>query len=444
MDIEKLYPEHVAAVARDTEKALAAARDAGATFDGILFHAGSQAYYHADDHHIAFKPTPHFARWAPVAGPDHVLHFEPGKKPVLVRVIPEDYWYEPPAEVEHPYPNVLDVVDVPTAAAAKAHLGSLARCAFIGGDTAAAKAYGIAAKAVEPKALLAQLDWFRAYKTPYEVACIREAGRIAAVGHSVVRQGVAQRLSERALHAAYLDATGMLETDCPYTNIIAWDDRSAILHYQSKRVGRPNPGACLLIDAGAAHYGYASDITRTYVRDNIHPVFRQALDRMEVMQLELVEKVGPGASYEHLQDEAHRGVAEILCDLGLLNSDAPEAFERGLTQPFFPHGLGHHLGLQVHDIGGKQVTASGEQRRSPKQHPFLRTTRPLEAGHVVTVEPGLYFIPMLLEPFRASRDADTFAWDLIDALIPCGGIRVEDDVVVTASGRENLTRPFVE
>ena len=444
MDIERLYPEHVATVARDTEKALGAARDAGAAFDGILFHAGSQAYYHADDHHIAFKPTPHFARWAPVAGPDHVLLFKPGKKPLLVRVVPDDYWYEPPVEVEHPYPQVLDVVDVASPAEAKKELGSVARCAFIGGDTAAAKLYGIAAKGIEPAALLSQLDWYRAYKTPYEVACIREAGRIAGVGHSVVRQGVAQRLSERALHAAYLDATGMLETDCPYTNIIAWDDRSAILHYQTKRVGRPQPGACLLVDAGAVHYGYASDITRTYVRNGIHPVFRQSLDRMEVMQLELVDKVKPGASYVKLQDAAHRGVAEILCDLGVLNVDSAEAFERGLTQPFFPHGLGHHLGLQVHDIGGRQVAATGERQDPPSQHPYLRTTRDLETGHVVTVEPGLYFIPMLLEPFRGSHEADAFDWDLVDALIPCGGIRVEDDVVVTASGCENLTRPFVE
>jgi len=444
MDLEKLYAEHVATIVRDTEKALAAGQEAGAAYDGILFHAGSQAYYHADDHHIAFKPTPHFARWAPVAGPDHVVLFRPGKKPRLVRVVPEDYWYERPAEIQHPYVSVLEVADVATPAEAKKLLGGVARCAFIGGDAAAAKLYGIAAKAIEPAALLAQLDWFRAYKTPYEVACIREAGRIAAVGHSVVRQGVAQRLSERALHAAYLDATGMLETDCPYTNIIAWDDCSAVLHYQTKRVGRPHPGACLLVDAGAVHHGYASDITRTYVRDNIHPVFREVLDRIEVMQLELVEKVKPGASYVKLHDEAHRGVAEILCDTGVLNADAPEAFERGLTRPFFPHGLGHHLGLQVHDIGGRQVSAAGERRDPPPQYPYLRTTRDLEAGHVVTIEPGLYFIPMLLEPFRTSRDASAFDWDLIDALIPCGGIRVEDDVAVTASGRDNLTRPFVE
>lgn len=441
MNLGALFAEHVRQLCRDGEKSLALARQSGAPFDGIVFHAGIQTYYHADDHHVHFKPTPHFARWAPVAGPDHLVVFEPGKVPRLVQVVPRDYWYEPPAEPEHPYPDALQVTVVTTPEEARAHLVRAARFAYVGPDAATATALGI--DAVEPAALLAPLDWFRAYKTEYEVACIREAARIAGLGHRVVRDGVERRLSERQLHAAYLDATGMLETDCPYTNIIAWDEASAILHFQTKRTAKPHPAACLLIDAGAVCHGYASDITRTYVRDGIPPAFRQALARMDALQLELVSQVGPAKPYPDLHDGAHRGVAEVLCDLGVLKVPAPEAYERGLTRPFFPHGVGHHLGLQVHDIGGRQVSSRGDHRDPPPHHPFLRTTRDLETGHVVTIEPGLYFIPMLLEPFRTSRDAEAFDWKLIDTLIPFGGIRVEDDVVVTDSGCENLTRPFV-
>jgi Xaa-Pro dipeptidase len=443
MDLKTLFAEHVRTISRHAEEALSISRIAGHPFDGIVLHAGTQATYHADDHVIPFVPTPHFARFVPVGGPDHLLLFVPGEPPRLVRVVPRDYWYEVPAEPEHPYAEVLDVVQVESAADARAELQDVSHCAYVGSDPATGMALGIPTSGIEPVVLTSVLDWYRGYKTPYEVDCIREANRQAARGHRAVRAGIAQGLSERRLHAAYLEATGLLESEAPYTNIIAWDDRSATLHYQTKRTTAPEPGGTLLIDAGAVQHGYASDITRTYVRDQAHPVFRQALDRVEEMQQRLVGAVAPGVPYLDLHVQAHRDVAGILCDLGILTVDAQTAFERGFTRPFFPHGLGHHLGIQVHDVGGRQTTPQGERRDPPAVYPFLRTTRDLEPGHVVTVEPGLYFIPMLLEPFRESEDARAFDWRLVDALMPCGGIRIEDDVLVTPEGHENLTRPFV-
>ena len=127
----------------------------------------------------------------------------------------------------------------------------------------------------------------------------------------------------------------------------------------------------------------------------------------------------------------------------MVHGSADEIVQRGFSQPFFPHGLGHHLGLQVHDVGGTQRSAEGDFRPPPNQHPRLRTTRPLAAGNVITIEPGLYFIPMLLAEFRTSANADAFNWKLIDELVPSGGIRIEDDVLVTEDGCENLSRPWV-
>jgi Xaa-Pro dipeptidase len=161
------------------------------------------------------------------------------------------------------------------------------------------------------------------------------------------------------------------------------------------------------------------------------------------MQRRLVERTRPGQSYIELHEAAHREIGGILADVGILKVDGAQAFERGLTRPFFPHGLGHHLGIQVHDIGGRQVSVSGERRDPPAEYPFLRTTRDLAPGHVVTIEPGIYFIPMLLEPFRSGKDAAAFDWKLVDALVPYGGIRIEDDVLVTERGPEDLTRPLV-
>jgi len=443
MSLRDLFAEHLRRVSGHAEQALAVAAAAEATYDGIVFHAGTQDYYHADDHAVVFHPVPHFARFAPIPGPEHLLLFRPGTRPRLFQVVPEDYWYEPPAAPVHPYADVLDVVRVPSRAAAERQIGDVSRCAYIGNNPRAAAALRIPLTQIEPKTLVAALDWYRGYKTPYETHCIREAARVAARGHAAVRAGFDARPPERYLHAAYLEATGLLDHETPYHNIIAWDDRSAILHYQSKRTEPPRPGDVLLIDAGGVHHGYASDITRTYAGANAHPVFRAALDRMEALQLELVAMVGPGQPYVDVHARAHAGVAEILADVGVVKTRAGEALARRLTLPFLPHGVGHHLGLQVHDVGGRQIDARGAHREPPPEHPFLRTTRDLETGHVVTIEPGLYFIPMLLEPHRGGPDAGLFDWKLIDALVPCGGIRIEDDVLVTADGRENLTRPHV-
>ena len=108
-----------------------------------------------------------------------------------------------------------------------------------------------------------------------------------------------------------------------------------------------------------------------------------------------------------------------------------------------PHGLGHFLGLQVHDVAGHQAAPEGGTKEPPARHPFLRTTRTIEEGQVFTIEPGLYFIPMLLREHRAGDTAACFDWDLVDRLTPCGGIRIEDNVLVTADGHRNLTRPLI-
>jgi len=133
------------------------------------------------------------------------------------------------------------------------------------------------------------------------VKCIRLANRLAGRALAAAREGFARRQSERRIHTRYLEATGALDAESPYPNIIAWDDRSAILHYQRKRVHAPDPGHSFLIDAGASVRGYASDVTRSYVSGDAHPVFREALDRMETLQQALA-KIFPGLKTEDLPE----------------------------------------------------------------------------------------------------------------------------------------------
>ncbi len=438
MDWKALYEQHVTSVMADVEKALN-----GEPFEGIVFHSGSQHHYHADDREIPFVTVPHFARIVPAGGADHLLVVRPGHKPRLVRNVPRDYWYEPPVQPDHPYPQILDCVEVDGREAATAAAGDVSKLAYVGDDPKFAKALGIAAAAQQPARLLARLDWQRAYKTPYEIECLREAGRRASVGHAAVRAGMQQGWSERKLHAAYLEAVGTMENHAPYTNIIGWDEHAAVLHYQSKDLDDPKGKRCFLIDAGATHLGYASDVTRTYATAKAHPVFVDMLDKMDSLQRQLVAKVKPNQGFVDLHDQAHRGVAAILSETGVSRGSAEQTYEEGLTHPFLPHGLGHHLGIQVHDVGGHQQGFEGGKVTPPDQYPFLRTTRVLESNNVVTIEPGLYFIPMLLQKHREGPKAARIDWDLVDALTPCGGIRIEDNIVVTETGQEDLTRPFI-
>ena len=106
---------------------------------------------------------------------------------------------------------------------------------------------------------------------------------------------------------------------------------------------------------------------------------------------------------------------------------------------FFPHGLGHFLGLQTHDVAGL-IDNDGNDIDRPDGHPFLRLTRELEAGNVLTIEPGLYFIEPLLRKWRDEHDANDINWSKVDELAPYGGIRIEDNVLVTEGGCDNLTR----
>ncbi len=443
MDGEAAFRHHVEQLVRWVEDSLKIAATAGADFGGVVLHAGRARNYHADDLEVPFRTTPHFARVAPVPGPDHLILMRPASTPVLARVVPQDYWFAPSRLPDHPFPEVLSVSESATAEQAAAEIGDVSDCAYVGPDADVASSLGISAAGVEPAQLMAPLDWHRGFKTPYEVSCLREAARLAAPGHVAARRGVTEKLSERAIQAAYLRETGMQEGDTPYPNIIAWDANSAVLHYQARRTDSPAPGHSFLIDAGARASGYSSDITRTYTRPDSHPVFQAALHRMEALQEQLVQRVAPGTDFVELHRAAELGVCQILCDLDIMRGGADEVFGSGLAQPFLPHGLGHHLGLQVHDVGGLQHSAEGDFRPPPNEHPRLRTTRPLAVGNVVTIEPGLYFIPMLLDGFRGSADSAAFNWELIEELIPCGGIRIEDDVLVTESGCENLTRPWV-
>ena len=161
---------------------------------------------------------------------------------------------------------------------------------------------------------------------------------------------------------------------------------------------------------------------------------------LHAAQQKLVDRVRPGIDYRDIHLEAHRSIAGILVSHGIVKGSAEAAVESGVTAAFFPHGIGHLLGIMVHDAAGFAAGPGGGTREKPPGHPYLRLTRELEAGFVVTIEPGIYFIDSLLEAARADARGRAIDWKRVEALRPFGGIRVEDDVVAQAGAPRNLTR----
>jgi Xaa-Pro dipeptidase len=438
MQLAELYKKHIASLKSHYETTLEALN--GLALEGVLIHSGSEDYYFADDNHISFRSVPHFTHWLPLEGHDHFLLFQPGKPLKLFRYIPKDFWYETPKDCQNHYQHQFEIIEVNKVSQISSYLPSLSKTAYIGNNPKLAKEWGVPEDLIQPKKLMTRLDFARAKKTDYEVECMRLANKRAALGHKAAQASFQAGLSERHIHRDYLNAIEATDLETPYTNIVALNEKAAVLHYQQKRGNESAPGNLLLIDAGAKTFGYCSDITRTYLRDGTNPVFQELLNKMERLQQTLVAKVTVGLSYIELHRQTHQGIAEILSDLGLIKLKASEIFERQFTHPFFPHGLGHLLGIQVHDVSGHMADEEGNPAPPPSEYPFLRFTRSIEKGHVFTIEPGFYFIPMLLEPYRNGSDQALFDWQTIDRLTNLGGIRIEDNIYVKDEGSENLTR----
>jgi Xaa-Pro dipeptidase len=430
------YASHVAERVATTARALA---ETG--LDRLLIHSGTPFTYFADDNDAPFHTTPHFAHWAPVAGPGHVLDFTPGKRPRLVRLTPLDFWYAAPAPPPDFVLREFDVVDVVTPEALWKEVPPPSpRTAFIGGDEAPAHANGVGKAAINPKSLTERLDWERSYKSTYEVAALAEATAKAARGFRAAEGAFRAGAPEIEIHHAYVSAVGDVDTALPYPTIVGLDDKAGTLHYHGKRGRGATPGTVLLIDAGASSRMYGSDITRTFVTPKADPVFVRLLDGMRGIQRRLAEEARPGRPYLDMHLLAHRLIGGLLADTRVLKVSGDVAFAKGLTRPFLPHGLGHFLGIQVHDVAGRQGDRTGTHVPPPAEHPYLRTTRTIEERQVFTIEPGLYFIPMLLAPYREGTDRAAFDWPLVDRLVASGGIRIEDNLYVGKDRNRNLTR----
>jgi len=436
---ESHYAAHVKQVQALWEGALEAEN-----LQAALIHSGSPIVSFLDDYEYAFRPNPHFMHWLPLTShPDSALLVVPGERPRLFFHQPDDYWYLPPADPEPWWAQHFDIEIVRDAEGWRSRLeGHLSQRSL---DIEEMAAVGdapslpslFAAQRINPKGLVDRIHIARTRKTPYEVGCIDRAARLAARAHLAAEQAFRAGESEFGIHVAYLAACEHTDAQLPYNNIVALNSHGAVLHYQARERAAPAERHSFLLDAGCTVHGYASDITRTYAHSD--GAFADLVIAMDGLQQRLAGQVRAGVDYKQLHLEAHRAIAEVLEAAGVIRVSADTAVESGLSAVFYPHGLGHFLGLQTHDVAGL-IDNDGSPIPRPEGHPALRLTRVLEAGNVLTIEPGLYFIDSLLQRWRAERDASMIDWDKVAALAPCGGIRIEDNVVVRADGCDNLTR----
>lgn len=433
--IKKLFRQHIKIQQERISRVLSEC-----SFDGLIISSGVPFTYFADDHDAPFVSTPHFNHWCPENSPYHLLHLRPGQKARLVFYSPNDFWHEPPSLVQSEWADEFEIIRVEDHSTRWNILGNLKNYAYVGPEEKAANEKGLS---VNPAALISQLDWNRSEKTDYEIYCLEEANELATKGLNAARKAFAAGASEMETHLLYLTAMQVQEKELPYPSIIGMDEKSAILHYQQKRMKDPH-AKVMLIDSGGRIGGYASDITRTYAKEKAHATFKNLLAGMETLQQELCSMVNVGVSFKDLHKVCHQKVGSLLIDAGILKNCSPEkSLTLGLTKAFFPHGLGHMLGIQVHDVGGLQANKHGDPLPPLEEFPKLRFHRPLRLREVVTIEPGLYFIPMLLDVLRHNELRSHCNWNLIDELLPYGGIRIEDNVVVESNGPSNLTRAYL-
>jgi Xaa-Pro dipeptidase len=435
------YAAHLRTLLRRYDAALAATG-----FDAVIIGAGLPVGIFGDDQEYPYRAEPRFVQWAPLlAHPGSLLAYRPGRKPVLCVHMPDDYWHQAADVPEGEWLRLLDVHLVSERGLAirtALRLAGPRRIALLG-DPRQWTGIDLTGP-VNPGSLVTHLDYDRAVKTPWEVDNIRRANVLGIVAHEAVAEGFAQGLSEYELGLLFLAACGQTDAELPYPAIIASNENGATLHYQHRRrerlTGRGRRS--LLVDAGCSVAGYASDITRTHAARPGE--FATMIGDMERAQQRLCRRVAPGVPFAELQLAAHHEIAGLLSRWELVRMAPDDIVAARITDHFFPHGLGHLLGLQVHDVGGGLAGPGGGELAKPARFPRLRLTRTLEPGQVVTVEPGLYFIDSLLARLRAGPYRRAIDWQRIEALRPHGGMRIEDDVLVTDDGRENLTRGAAE
>jgi Xaa-Pro aminopeptidase len=282
----------------------------------------------------------------------------------------------------------------------------------------------------------------RSIKSAEEITEMTEAVNITRAMHIAVMKGAKQGVSEAELaglaqHIAYSQGKGLA-----YPVILSKDGQTLHNHYHGNIL---QEGQLVLGDFGAQNkMYYAGDITRTCsVSAKFTEVQKSIYEIVLKAEMDSISACKAGVKYKDVHLKASKIIATGLKDLGLMKGDVDEAVANGAHALFFPHGLGHHIGLDVHDMEdlGEQYIGYDEETKRSDQFgtKYLRLGKKLEAGNVITVEPGIYFIPELIDKWKGEgMHTDFINYSALESFRQFGGIRIEDNILITESGSQIL------
>ena len=294
------------------------------------------------------------------------------------------------------------------------------------------------------KALLPAIDAAREIKDAYEIDLIRKANDISSKAHTEVLRHLSSLKTEAQVQALFeAVCTSHLANKQAYPVIAASGENASVLHYTTNNEPFEDK-QLLLIDAGTGWQLYAADITRTFPLSGSWTTEAKQIYRLvETMQDSCVKMLKPGACMWDLHDISIRIAIKGLLELGLLKGDIETIIKQRTYKAFYPHGLGHHVGLEVHDILGRPILKykSSSNNNATFDGPCPPDVPALQAGMVVTIEPGIYF--NRYEMHRAYLNSPIHGKHInkkiLDKYWAVGGVRIEDDYLITDDGCENLT-----
>lgn len=280
------------------------------------------------------------------------------------------------------------------------------------------------------------IEYCRVVKDEFEIALIRHANAISSHAHTEVMRMVRKARNEQELMGTFVGAciaNGGREQ--AYGCICAAGTNAATLHYVHNDLPLDDK-LNLLIDAGCEYNCYCADITRAYpLKGRFTQESREIYDIVDKMQTDCMKMLKAGVKWEDVHARAHQVAIEGLLHLGILKGNKEELFESRVTTVFFPHGLGHYLGMDCHDSGGDANYADPDP-----MFKYLRVRGRVPAGAVITVEPGVYFCRYIVEPALKDEKFSKYIDEkVLERYWAVGGVRIEDDVLVKEDGCENLT-----